>query len=239
MIGALIPKGSVPTALYWDTPDPYHYVRVQTLSDKHDVLIVGGEDHKTGQATDTDSRFDRLEEWARMRFPMLEFVEFHWSGQIMEPVDALAFIGRNPGDDCVYIATGDSGNGMTHGTIAGMLITDLIQKRENEWAKLYDPSRKPLHAVGEFAKENLNVARQYMDFVTRGDVKSLEQIPRGSGAILREGFQKVGSSIATRMETSINSQPFARTWVVSSIGTTPRKRGTARATVPASIPAAV
>ena len=75
----------------------------------------------------------------------------------MEPVDGLAFIGRNPGDDNVYIATGDSGHGMTHGTIAGMLIGDLIQNRDNPWAKLYDPSRKTLRAAGEFARENFNV----------------------------------------------------------------------------------
>jgi nitrite reductase/ring-hydroxylating ferredoxin subunit len=80
---------------------------------------------------------------------------------------------------------------MTHGTIAGMLITDLIQDRENAWAKLYDPSRKPLRAVGEFARENLNVARQYVDYVTGGNVKGIEQIPNGSGAIVRRGFQKV------------------------------------------------
>jgi Rieske Fe-S protein len=194
VIGALVPKNSVRRALYWDTPDPYHYVRIQPLSDAHDVLIVGGEDHKTGQAEDTDERFDRLESWARQLFPMIEFVEFHWSGQVMEPVDGLAFIGRNPLDrENIFIATGDSGNGMTHGTIAGMLITDLIQGRDNEWAKLYDPTRKPLHAMAEFARENLNVARQYVDYVTGGDVKNADEIRQGTGAVLRRGFQKVAA----------------------------------------------
>jgi glycine/D-amino acid oxidase-like deaminating enzyme/nitrite reductase/ring-hydroxylating ferredoxin subunit len=192
VIGALVPKNSVPRALYWDTFDPYHYVRLQPLSAAHDVLIVGGEDHKTGQAHDTDERFDRLESWARQLFPMIEFVEFHWSGQIMEPVDGLAYIGRNPLDrDNVFIATGDSGNGMTHGTIAGMLITDLIQGRDNEWEKLYDPTRKPLRAIAEYAKENINVARQYVDYVTGGDVKDPDEIRPGTGAVMRQGFQKV------------------------------------------------
>jgi glycine/D-amino acid oxidase-like deaminating enzyme len=160
VIGALVPKNSVRRALYWDTPDPYHYVRIQPLSDAHDVLIVGGEDHKTGQAEDTDERFDRLESWARQLFPMIEFVEFHWSGQVMEPVDGLAFIGRNPLDrENIFIATGDSGNGMTHGTIAGMLITDLIQGRDNEWAKLYDTTRKPLHAMAEFGPGSMHTER--------------------------------------------------------------------------------
>jgi glycine/D-amino acid oxidase-like deaminating enzyme/nitrite reductase/ring-hydroxylating ferredoxin subunit len=189
-IGALIPRGSVTKALFWDTMEPYHYVRLQHLSGVHDVLIAGGEDHKTGQAHDTDARFDRLESWARNLFPMIEFVEFQWSGQVLEPVDALAFIGRNPGGENVFIATGDSGHGMTHGTIAGMLITDLIQGRDNEWAKLYDPSRRTLKSAGEFARENLNVARQYIGWVTGGDVKDTDQIAPGTGAVLRRGVQK-------------------------------------------------
>src|SRR6185312_6785586 len=98
----------------------------------------------------------RLEVWTRARFPMAEEVEFTWAGQCMETMDGLAFIGRNPMDkDNVFIVTGDSGMGMTHGTIAGMLLTDLILGKENPWAKLYDPSRKTLRALPEFAKENL------------------------------------------------------------------------------------
>lgn len=191
VIGALVHKGEVPTALFWDTLDPYHYVRLHPHSEKYDVLIVGGEDHKTGQAHDTDARFDRLESWARQVFPHIGIIEYRWSGQVMEPVDSLAFIGRNPGDDNVYIATGDSGHGLTHGTIAGMLISDLIQHRDNEWKTLYDPARKTLKAAGKFAKENLNVARQYVDLVTAGDVSGADQIAHGSGAVVRRGVQKI------------------------------------------------
>jgi Rieske Fe-S protein len=110
----------------------------------------------------------------------------------METIDGLAFIGRNPGDDeHVYIATGDSGMGMTHGTIAGILLTDLITGRENPWAELYDPSRKSVKALGEFAKENLNVAAQYLDWMTGGDVSSPDQVAPGSGAVIRRGLHKV------------------------------------------------
>ena len=127
VIGARTAKGSVPKILLWDTADPYHYVRIQELGD-HDVLMVGGEDHKTGQEDDAERRYSALESWTRERFPSIESVEFRWSGQVMEPIDGLAFIGRNPMDgENVFIATGDSGNGMTHGTIAGMLLTDLIR----------------------------------------------------------------------------------------------------------------
>lgn len=190
VIGMHIPKGSVTKALYWDTPDPYHYVRLQDVG-KHDVLIVGGEDHKAGQADDADERFDRLEAWTRERFSTAGEVEFRWSGQVMEPIDSLAFIGRNPGDENIYVVTGDSGNGMTHGTIAGILITDLVLKRENEWATLYDPSRVSLRAMPEFAKENLNVVAQYADYATAEDVDQVREITPGAGALIRDGLKKL------------------------------------------------
>jgi glycine/D-amino acid oxidase-like deaminating enzyme/nitrite reductase/ring-hydroxylating ferredoxin subunit len=196
VIGARIPRSSVTKALYWDTADPFHYVRVQGVSapdgDRYDVLIVGGEDHKSGQADDGDKRHAQLEAWARERFPMIESIEFRWSGQVMESFDGLAFIGRNPGDpQNVYIVTGDSGMGMTHGTIAGILITDLIMGRECPWAPLYDPSRKTLRASLEYARENINVAAQYVeDYLTRGDIDSPEKIAQGEGAIIRRGMTK-------------------------------------------------
>ncbi len=193
VIGAQVPRGSVTTALFWDTGDPYHYVRLQ--SDKqsgHDILIVGGEDHKTGQANDGFQRYGRLEQWTRERFPQMGEIEFRWSGQVMEPADGLAFIGRNPlDDDNVFIATGDSGQGMTHGTIAGILLTDLIQGRKNEWEDLYSPSRLSVKALPEYASENINVAGQYADYMTAGDVKSESELSPGDGAVMRDGLTKV------------------------------------------------
>ena len=123
---------------------------------------------------------------------MADAVEFRWSGQVMESIDGLAFIGHNPGDKSnVYIATGDSGQGMTHGTIAGILITDLIRQRPNPWTALYDPSRKPLKAIGDFLSENLNVAKEYLDYLKPSAANSPADVPRGQGAILRRGIHRV------------------------------------------------
>src|SRR5206468_7659718 len=107
---------TVPRGLYWDTGDPYHYVRMVDTDDGT-VLVVGGEDHKTGHRDDADARWGALERWTRERFPVGEVLH-RWSGQVLEPVDYMAFIGRDPnGQDNLYVATGDSGHGMTHGTI--------------------------------------------------------------------------------------------------------------------------
>jgi len=195
VIAVRVPRGSVTKALYWDTEDPYHYLRLQRMEDPagpYDLLIVGGEDHKTGQVDETEERLDRLHRWARDRFPMMQEVEFRWSGQVMETIDGLAFIGRNPMDkNNVFIATGDCGMGMTHGTIAGLLLTDLILGRENPWATLYDPGRKSIRAAGAFVKETSNVAFQYTDWLTPGDVSSVAAIAPGRGAVLRRGLEKV------------------------------------------------
>ncbi len=215
VIGATVPRGWVKKGLYWDTLDPYHYVRLQNLQPRtngdngpsydvnnEELVIIGGEDHKTGQAFDQEERYQRLESWAREHLPKMGPVLFRWSGQVMEPIDGLAFIGRNPADkENVYIATGDSGMGMTHGTIAGLLLTDLILGRDNPWAKLYDPARKTLRSAKEFISENLNVAKKYADWITGGESRSLADIPPDSGAVIREGLGKVavyrdGSGVA-------------------------------------------
>jgi glycine/D-amino acid oxidase-like deaminating enzyme/nitrite reductase/ring-hydroxylating ferredoxin subunit len=194
-IGANVPAGSVTKGLYWDTLEYYHYIRLQRGADGNDVLIVGGEDHKSGQVDDQTDRWDRLEGWARERFPMISDVAYRWSGMVMETTDGLAFIGPNPGDkENVYIATGDSGMGMTHGTIAGILLTDLIQGRENRWNKIYEPSRKPIWGMAwkEYVVENANVAKEYVkDYLGPSDYRSYDEISRGSGAVMREGLSKV------------------------------------------------
>jgi glycine/D-amino acid oxidase-like deaminating enzyme/nitrite reductase/ring-hydroxylating ferredoxin subunit len=225
VIGAKVPRNGVTTALYWDTGDPYHYIRLHPLDATHDLLIVGGEDHKTGQADDIEQRHPRLEQWTRERFPSVGEVAYVWAGQVMEPVDGLAFIGRNPLDrENVYTVTGDSGNGMTHGTIAGMLITDLILGRHNAWASLYDPGRVTLRATGEFAKEAVNMAAQYADHLTGGDVGAVEQIAKDSGAVLRRGVLKVAvyrdaagalherSAICPHLGCVVAWNPAEKTW---------------------------
>jgi glycine/D-amino acid oxidase-like deaminating enzyme/nitrite reductase/ring-hydroxylating ferredoxin subunit len=231
VIGARVPKGSIPRGLYWDTPDPYHYIRLQDAENssggraEHEILIIGGEDHKTGQADDAAERFRCLEEWARARFPMIQEIEYRWSGQVMEPVDYMGFIGKNPGnDEHIYIATGDSGNGMTHGTVAGILLTDLILGRKNNWSSLYDPSRISLRATPEFAKENLNVARQYTDYLNDDEAPNLDSIEPGTGAVVTVGKKRVAayrdeagqlhqcSAICTHLYCIVNWNTAEKSW---------------------------
>ncbi len=194
VIALRVPRGAIEPALYWDLEDPYHYARLLPETTTDELLLVGGEDHKTGQAHDAGERFARLESWARATFPAAGAITHRWSGQVLETVDGLAFIGRNPGSpDNIYVATGDSGMGLTHGTIAGMLLTDLIQDRENPWEKLYSPGRITLPAAGTFARENANVARQYFKYGHADAADDTAAILPGTGRVIQRGLHKVAA----------------------------------------------
>lgn len=233
VIAAQVPRDTIDHCLYWDTAEPYHYARLQPWRCQDepptprtcDLLIVGGEDHKTGQKHDAAARFARLEAWTRAHFPPVGKVVHRWSGQVLETLDGLAYLGRDPsGEENVYVATGDSGMGMTHGTIAAMLINDLIHGRSNPWEELYDPARKPVRALGEFSKENLNVVAQFSDYVTPGDIKSADDLPPGSGAVIRRGLHKVAafrdmngtlhecSAVCTHLGCIVSWNPQTATW---------------------------
>lgn len=223
-------EGNVSDMLAWDTEDPYHYVRLQHVNGRGsegsaEYVIVGGEDHKTGQESDAEARYARLTDWVRDRFPAMGTIEYTWSGEIMESIDRLAFIGRSPNEDeNVYLVTGESGVGMTHGTIASQILTDAIFGRTSEWAELYDPGRRRLRAVGNYLKENLNVVAQYADWLTGGDVASTDEIKPGEGAIIRRGLHKVAtyrdelgtlherSAVCTHLGCIVRWNPNERTW---------------------------
>ncbi|HMN67783.1 MAG TPA: FAD-dependent oxidoreductase [Bdellovibrionales bacterium] len=193
MIGVTVPSQMVRPALFWDTGDPYHYCRFVTHPHTgEDILLVGGEDHRTGQDANPEDHFNKLRRWVEERFQIFDAPVTRWSGQIMEPMDGLAYIGRNPGDsDNVFVITGDSGHGLTHGTLGGLLLRDLIMGRENHWATLYDPSRWHLNSLRTYMKEAVQSSAPYGDWLSEGDVASVDQIEPGEGAIVRQGLGKV------------------------------------------------
>lgn len=196
VIGGTIPKGSIEDALYWDTADPYHYVRLSSFDETSDLLIVGGADHKTGQPYSNShvNSYRKLELWAKNHFPQVQNFQYRWSGQIIESGDGLAFIGRIPyRHRRIYMATGFSGNGMTYSNIAGLLISDLILGRLNPWADLYDPTRKVAGALKSIVAENLNSAKNLLEDWLIPSKTHAEDLKPGQGAIVQQGLQKVAA----------------------------------------------
>jgi Rieske Fe-S protein len=192
-IAAILPRGTLPDALYWDTLDPYHYVRLQPHSEDEDLVIIGGEDHKSGEANDGIARFAALERWARQRLPSMGSITHRWSGQVMEPVDYVGFIGRNAGDQHRYLVTGDSGQGMTNGVIASLLVSQLIVDGGSPWAEVYDPGRAVTRKAGAFLSENLTALKSFASYLTPGEITSIEGLSRGEGGLFRQGLKKVAA----------------------------------------------
>ena len=180
-------QGEPPRGLFWDTEDPYHYIRCY-----RDLMIIGGEDHKTGFEVDAAERFARLEHYARAHFDVAS-VKCSWSGQIVKSVDGLPFIGRNPLSDHVWVATGFSGNGMTLGTLGGMILSDGICAEANRFSALYEPSRiKPLVSAKSYLSENIDLPLCFVgDRLTGSEVKRLADIGSGEGKLMRVDGKKL------------------------------------------------
>jgi glycine/D-amino acid oxidase-like deaminating enzyme/nitrite reductase/ring-hydroxylating ferredoxin subunit len=196
VITVAVPKDSIPKAQYWDNADPYHYVRhlgtaAYGESDA-DIFIVGGEDHRVGEVEGISSRFDRLERWFRERVPSVIAVRQRWSGQTIETFDGMALLGHLSADKgSIFIITGDSGTGMTHATLGGILVSNLISGRTLSWGKIFDPNRPRTRSLRRWLGQNTKMVKQYQDWLTEGDVQSVEAIPFGEGAVLRRGLRKV------------------------------------------------
>jgi glycine/D-amino acid oxidase-like deaminating enzyme/nitrite reductase/ring-hydroxylating ferredoxin subunit len=178
----------LPEALFWDTDDPYHYLRVVRDADGHDVVLIGGEDHRVGHEEEPSRRWNVLEHWIRERCPGLGETVDRWSGQIMEPADGMAFVGKSPDVEGVYIVTGDSGNGLTHAVIASVILPDLIAGRDHPWAALYEPGRGMIRATGTRLRDVMSSTVGYTDWVGGGDVQDVESIRPGHGAVIRRGI---------------------------------------------------
>jgi glycine/D-amino acid oxidase-like deaminating enzyme/nitrite reductase/ring-hydroxylating ferredoxin subunit len=181
-IGGSVPSGLVPEGSYWDTSDPYFYLRVHSQRG-HDYAIFGGEDHKTGQAEDPASCYARLERRLRALIPSIE-VTHRWSGQVIETPDGLPYMGET--SERQFAGTGYAGNGMTFGTLAAMMARDTATGGTNPWSDLFDPSRKKIKgALWDYLRENKDYPYYLIrDRFTGAEGRSLRALRRGEGKIL-------------------------------------------------------
>jgi Rieske Fe-S protein len=188
-----LPHGSLPDALYWDMADPYHYVRLHPGPGTVDYLIAGGGDHKTGEANDGDVRFEAIEAWIRTLVPQLGKEVYRWSGQILDTMDYCGLIGRYPGSARVLVATGDSGQGMTHGALAGILLKDLIVAGSSPWQDLYDPGRQRPASLLNIVSEQLSSLVSLAEHIMPGEIDSVDELKSGEGGTLHIGTEKLAA----------------------------------------------
>jgi glycine/D-amino acid oxidase-like deaminating enzyme/nitrite reductase/ring-hydroxylating ferredoxin subunit len=221
-IGAKIPRGALPIALFWDTKESYDYLRVDRHED-FDYAIFGGEDYKTGQVSNTENCFARL--IAKLKkFAPEAVVDHRWSGQVIETNDGLPYIGQNA--EGQFIATGFSGNGMTFGTIAGLMARDWVTGVKNPWSELFDVDRKKIRGgAWDYLRENKDFPYYFIkDRLARAEADSVRELDRNSGMIVKSGGKKVAvyrdsdgkvnkvSAVCTHMGCIVRWNSAESTW---------------------------
>jgi len=221
-IAGRVPHGQIPDALFWDTAEPYHYLRIAPAG-SHDVVIFGGEDHKTGQADDTRACYAHLESSLKDLIPQAEVTD-RWSGQVIETNDGLPFIGETA--ERQFSATGFAGNGITFGTLGAMMATDYVLGRTNPWRELFDTGRTKVRGgLWDYVAEN----KDYPYYLVRdrfagSEGRSLRAVRRGQGKIIDldgarvaayrapDGSVTLRSPICTHLGCIVGWNDAERTW---------------------------
>ena len=222
VLGGRLRQGQVPHGLYWDTTDPYHYLRVEPR-DGYDYALFGGMDHKTGQQPDTAACWTALEQTLRRYLPTLEVTD-RWSGQVVETNDGLPFIGETA--ERQFVATGFAGNGMTLGTLSATMARDAVLGRPNPWRSLFDPQRKSVRAgAWNYLKENKDYAVYLLrDRVATRHATSLRSVRPGQGQVVKldgervavyrdtRGMLQMCSAVCTHMGCDVQFNVAETTW---------------------------
>lgn len=196
VVGFPLGTSGVPYAQFWDTEDPYHYVRIVPESAvpgaDGPIVLVGGEDHRVGDRDNSAERFAMLEAWGKKHFRASGKPLFRWSAQTIETFDGMPLLGQSSDDEKnLWIITGDSGTGMTHMTLGAMIASEQIAGRSTPWDELYRPSRPRTRSLKRWLSGNVESAAQYRDWITPGEVSSEEEIKAECGAIMRRGKDKL------------------------------------------------
>ncbi len=186
--------GPPPEGMHISGDSPTRSVRAVPLAGE-ELLLVGGEGHKTGTGGDTEERYRRLEGFARDHWDV-QSVDYRWSSQDNTTIDGVPYIGPlTLRADRVFMATGFAKWGMTGGTAAALLLADLVRERENASAGLFDPNRfTPRASAASFVKENAEAGLRFVaDRVSKPGSRSIEDLSRGEGDIVTHNGQKVAA----------------------------------------------
>lgn len=217
--------GTPPEGMFISAGSPTRSLRAVPLG-AEELLLVGGEGHKTGTGGDTRQRYRRLEDFAREHWDV-QSIEYSWSTQDNSTADGLPYVGRlTPRSDRVLMATGFAKWGMTGGTAAAHLLTALLQERDSPAKALLDPNRLTLRASAtKLVKENAQVALRFVgDRVTKRGGRPIEDLRPGEADIVRSGGEIVAghrddagmltavSPTCTHLGCRVNWNTAERSW---------------------------
>jgi len=183
----------LPQGMFINAEHPARSLRSQPEGDG-ELVLVAGEEHRTGEGGNTKDHYRKLEEWIRSVYPVRS-VDYHWSTQDVITADHVPYIGRITSDsEHSYFATGFRKWGMTTGTVAAMIISDMILGRDNSWAKVYDPSRfKPVESAKTLFSQALESGKGLVGARVLPVPGDASHIAPGEGAIVKVGGERVAA----------------------------------------------
>jgi glycine/D-amino acid oxidase-like deaminating enzyme/nitrite reductase/ring-hydroxylating ferredoxin subunit len=193
IVGAKINSEKAPDGMYIGVGKNYHSIRTTPTEDGGLLLLIGGGGHKVASTSNTEKFYQELEEYAHSHFG-IEKIDYRWSTQDYKSFDRLPYIGKlTPVNNHIYVATAFSLWGMSKGTMAGMLLADLVQGKANPWADLYDSLRATPFVTPESIKNNLEVGMHWISDRLKGLQNwSTDDLTPGEAKIITLKGDKVG-----------------------------------------------
>jgi glycine/D-amino acid oxidase-like deaminating enzyme/nitrite reductase/ring-hydroxylating ferredoxin subunit len=219
-------SGSVPEGMFISADSPTRSVRAVPLGGE-ELLLVGGESHRTGTGGDTRERYRRLEAFAREHWDVRS-IDYRWSAQDNTTLDGVPYVGRlTPIEGRLFMATGFAKWGITGGTAAALLLADALVGRANPaWASFFDPNRLTLRAsVPRLVQENAVAAMRFVgDRITKRGRRPIEDLRPGEGDIVSllgetvaghrddDGVLHAVSPTCTHLGCRVNWNSAERSW---------------------------
>ena len=196
-IAAEIEPETAPEGMFINASRPTRSVRPAADEDGAELVIVGGDGHRTGSERDTARHWQTLESWARERFPLGE-VRYRWSTQDAFSADELPLVGPlHPLSRRTYAATGFGGWGMTGGIAAAHVLADLVLGRESPSAELFDPARLRPLTKPRLWQENLAAVRHLLgDRLRALPPEAIADLDAGDGIVVDHEGERLAVSKA-------------------------------------------
>lgn len=220
---AIRAKESYPGGMYINADEPARSMRNQPTEDG-EIILIGGDHHKTGQGKNTTKHYEALVDFANRIFTV-EDIPFRWSTQDCMTLDDLPYVGQfTSNTPNLYVATGFKKWGMTNSMASAMILRDLIVHGKSPWQDAYNPSRQTiLPSAKNFIVENLNVAEQLIDGKLSQLPEDVNVEPREAKVIKIDG-ERIGAyrdeegtlhlvdTTCTHMGCELNWNAAERSW---------------------------
>ncbi|RUL55595.1 FAD-dependent oxidoreductase [Lysinibacillus antri] len=186
-------KEQYPGGMYISADQPTRSLRSTSINNE-EMILIGGESHKTGQGMDTMEHYKALETFGEQVFG-LEEIAYRWSAQDLVTLDKIPYIGEiTSGQRNILVATGYRKWGMTNGTAAALLFKDIIKGEKNTYQSLYSPGRFYAHpSLKNFLVSNADVVKHLIKGKIETSDKNIDNLANDEGAVITVNGHRKGA----------------------------------------------